>query len=193
MAGVLGVEPVVFAREFDATSYERFVGAYGDLPSTLRVIAERCGSSPTDEQVQEATNLRRALAQRLLHAAPPATLSTLAEFKAAGWRIGLISNITAETQLHWTSSPLAPYFDTTAFSAELGTAKPEPAIYLTACTDLGVEPTDCVYIGDGRDNELPAAASLGMHAIRTVEHSDSAPTWPGPTVKTFADLRYLMQ
>jgi putative hydrolase of the HAD superfamily len=188
MGAALGVDATAFQQAFDAASYERFIGAYGDLPSTLRVIAERCGGTPTDEQVQEATSLRRALAQRLLGAAPATTLSTLAAFKSAGWRIGLVSNITAETQLQWPGSPLAPYFDTAAFSAEVGAAKPEPAIYLTACTALGVDPTDCIYVGDGHDNELPGAAALGMHTIRTLEHANSHPAWPGPTIKTFAGL-----
>ncbi|MEV0789922.1 HAD family hydrolase [Kribbella sp. NPDC050459] len=189
MGAVLGVDGVAFQQAFDACSYERFIGAYGDLPSTLRVIAERCGGAPTDEQVAEATSLRRAVAQRLLASVPATTLETLAAFKAAGWRIGLVSNITAETQLQWPSSPLAQYFDATAFSAELGAAKPEPAIYKAACAALDADPRDCLYVGDGNDNELPAAAALGMHAIRTVEHADSDPTWQGPTIRTFADLR----
>jgi putative hydrolase of the HAD superfamily len=115
-------------------------------------------------------------------------LETLAAFKAAGWRIGLVSNITAETQLQWPASPLAQYFDATAFSAQVGAAKPEPAIYEIACAALGTEPSDCIYVGDGNDNELAAAASLGMHAIRTTEHADSDPTWPGPTITTYAEL-----
>jgi putative hydrolase of the HAD superfamily len=192
MGELLGVDPVEFQRAFDASSYERFIGAYGDLPTTLRVIAERCGGAPTDGQVQEATSLRRTLSQRLLAAAPATTLSTLAAFRAAGWRIGLVSNITAETQLQWPNSPLAPYFDTTAFSAEVGAAKPEPAIYLTACAALGANPADCVYVGDGRDNELAAAAALGMHTIRTLEHSNSAPTWTGSSVRSYAQLADLL-
>ncbi|TCO28374.1 putative hydrolase of the HAD superfamily [Kribbella steppae] len=188
MSAVLGVDAAAFSREFAATSYERFTGAYGDLPSTLRVIAQRTGADPTDEQVREATSLRRKLSRRLLNAAPAGTLSALAGLRSAGWRIGLVSNITSETQLQWADSPLPPYFETTAFSAEVGAAKPEPEIYLAACNALGVAPADCVYIGDGNDKELPAAAALGMYAIRTIEHSDSDPTWTGPTVSSFTEL-----
>ncbi|GAA0587770.1 HAD family hydrolase [Kribbella sandramycini] len=192
MAQVLGVDAARFGREFDAAAYERFTGAYGDLGSTVRVIAQRAGGEPTDEQVHQATELRRDLTRRLLAAAPIRTLETLAKFKADGWRIGLVSNVTAETQAQWRHSLLAPYFDTVAFSAELGAAKPEPAIYLAACTALSVSPAECVYIGDGRDNELPAAASLGMHAIRTLEHANSHPAWPGPTINAFAELPALL-
>lgn len=192
IAGVLGVDAGAFAREFDATAYERFTGAYGDLPSTLRVIAARCGAAPTDTQVLEATNLRQALSRKLLTAVPDGTLRTLSGFTAAGWRIGLVSNVTAETQLQWAGCPLEPYFEATAFSAEVGAAKPEPEIYLTACAALEVEPTECIYVGDGRDNELRAAAELGMYVIRTTEHSDSDPSWSGPTVTTFAELPELI-
>ncbi|MFG1813968.1 HAD family hydrolase [Kribbella sp. NPDC049174] len=188
LSEVLGVDADAFLREFAATSYERFTGAYGDLPSTLRVIAQRTGVDPTDEQVREATSLRRKLSRRLLNAAPAGTLTALAELRSAGWRTGLVSNITSETQLQWPDCPLPPYFETTAFSAEVGAAKPEPEIYLAACNALGVEPADCVYIGDGNDGELPAAAALGMYAIRTTEHSDSDPTWDGPTVTSFTEL-----
>jgi putative hydrolase of the HAD superfamily len=188
MGTALGVDPAAFQAAFDASSYDRFVGAYGDLPDTLRVIARRCGGTPTDEQVHQATTLRRALAQRLLSAAPQATLDTLVTFKNSGWRIGLISNITAETQLQWPASPMAPYYDTTTFSAEVGAAKPEPAIYRAACTALAAEPADCLFVGDGRDGELAGAAALGIHAIRTTEHADSDPSWSGPSIKTFAEL-----
>ena len=66
MAQVLGVDPVAFAREFEATSRERFVGAYGDLPNTIRVISRRAGGDPTDEQVQRATNVRQGRHTRRL-------------------------------------------------------------------------------------------------------------------------------
>ncbi|MFB6723244.1 HAD family hydrolase [Kribbella sp. NPDC056345] len=192
MARLLGVDAARFIREFDAAAYERFTGMYGDLETTVRLIAERAGGNPTDDQVLEATNLRRALTRRLMQGPPAGTLGTLAKLRADGWRIGLVSNITTETQLQWRDSPLAPYFDTTAFSSELGAAKPEPAIYLAACSALGVTPSECVYIGDGRDNELPAAAALGMHTIRTLEHSNSHPAWSGETVNTFAELPALL-
>jgi putative hydrolase of the HAD superfamily len=192
MARVLGVEPDAFTREFDATAYERFTGAFGDLPSTLRVIARRSGGDPTDEQVHQATVLRRQLARQLLGAASAGTLGALAELRSTGWRIGLVSNVTSETQLQWPECPLPPYFETTAFSAEVGAAKPEPAIYLAACNALGVAPSDCVYVGDGMNDELPGAAALGMYAIRTTEHADSDPAWLGPTISTFTELPALI-
>ncbi|QNE20465.1 HAD family hydrolase [Kribbella qitaiheensis] len=192
MAHLLGVEPEAFAGAFEATAYERFTGVYGDLPSTLREIARRSGGQPSDDQVRRATELRRALARQLIGAVPASTLSALAALRALGWRTGLVSNITSETQLQWPDSALSPYFEVTAFSAEVGVAKPEAAIYLAACEGLGVAPTECVYVADGSDNELSGAAALGMHAIRTTEHANSDPAWDGPTISSFAELPALL-
>jgi hypothetical protein len=75
MAAALGVDPVRFGREFDAASYERFTGVYGDLENTVRVIAQRAGGDPDENQVLEATGLRRNLTRRLLAAAPATTHS----------------------------------------------------------------------------------------------------------------------
>ena len=192
LAHVLGVDPDDFARAFDTTTYERFTGSYGDLPSTLRAMTVRCGGDPTDDQVRRATDLRSKLARQLLGGAPAGTLDALAQLRAAGWRTGLVSNITSETMLQWPESALAQYLETTAFSAEVGAAKPEPAIYLAACDALGVAPADCIYVADGSDNELRAAADLGMHVIRTIEHSDSDPAWIGPTITSFTELPALV-
>jgi putative hydrolase of the HAD superfamily len=192
VAEVLGVELESFARELDATAHDRFVGAYGDSADALRVVAERVGVTPDQAALQEATQLRAELSRRLLDAVPESTLATLAALRADGWHIGLVSNATAETVNEWATSRLARYVDATAFSVDVAAAKPDPAIYLAACTALDVTPNDCLYLADGENDELPAAQALGMHTIRTREHANNHPTWPGATINTFAELPGLL-
>lgn len=50
-------------------------------------------------------------------------------------------------------------------SSKAGVRKPDPAIYLMMCEQLGVEPRECVYLDDLGINCKPAAL-LGMHAIK---------------------------
>ena len=188
VAGVLGVEGEAFRRELQAVEIERFTGAYGDLGNTLRVVAERCGGTPGEEQVREATELRRGHVRRLLSAVPEETVRTLGELQSAGWRIGLVSDATAEVPLEWAASPLAPYFEVTAFSAEVGAVKPDPKMYLAACHALDVQPTECVYVGDGGYDELRGATALGMYAIQSTEYADNDPSWTGPTITSFGGL-----
>ncbi len=43
-------------------------------------------------------------------------------------------------------------FDETVISGDVGLHKPQPEIYLLACERLGVEPGDCVFVDDLREN-----------------------------------------
>jgi putative hydrolase of the HAD superfamily len=120
MARIMDVDPEALSRAFDDTLYERFSGGYGDLTSTLRAMASRCGADPSDDQLRAAAELRSKLARQLLGDAPAGTLDALATLRSAGWRTGLVSNITSETMQQWPTSALAQHFDTTAFSSEVG-------------------------------------------------------------------------
>ena len=40
--------------------------------------------------------------------------------------------------------------------------KPDSDIYQHACKNLGVAPSDCIFIGDGNSDELQGAAQVGM-------------------------------
>jgi epoxide hydrolase-like predicted phosphatase len=55
-------------------------------------------------------------------------------------------------------------FDDIVCSAEVGMAKPEPAIYTLAAERLGLEPSECVFVDD-LDTNVEAARQVGMHAV----------------------------
>lgn len=192
MAGILRVDPAAYVKAFADSWPVRFVGAMGDLDNVVRVLAREVGGAPTGEQVAVAAALRRGMTAGLLAAVPPATLSMLDKLRVDGWPLGLVSNTTSETPDRFRRSRLATRFDATVFSSELGVKKPDATIFLAACEQLGVSPQECVYVGDGADDELAAASSLGMRAIRTTEHADTDPGWSGPVVRTLADLPGLL-
>jgi putative hydrolase of the HAD superfamily len=192
MAGILQVDPAAYVKAFADTWPERFIGTMGDLASVVRTLAREVGGAPTEEQVATAAALRRGMTAGLLAAVPPTTLSTLDRLRAAGRPLGLVSNTTAESPERFRESRLAARFHTAVFSSELGVKKPDAKIFLAACERLGVAPQRCIYVGDGADDELAAASSLGMRAIRTTEHADNAPDWTGPVVRTLADLPELL-
>src|SRR5262245_47493715 len=119
IAAVLGVDAEAYKHSFFAASHERFIGAFGDLAGTIRAIAGMVGGAPSDEQVERAGALRRRMTADMLAAVPDTTLATLDALRLAGWRIGLVSNVTAETPDRWWESKLSPYFDAAAFSCEV--------------------------------------------------------------------------
>jgi putative hydrolase of the HAD superfamily len=181
----LGVDPDGFVGLFVRTWRERITGELGDLPAMLRTLATRLGGNPTDDGVARAVARRLTLTERLLR--PGArTLATLDALRAEGHHLGLVTNCTVETPDLWSRTPLASRLDATAFSCVLGVGKPDPAIFLAACRELDADPVDCVYVADGADGELPAAAALGMRAVQTVEFAVTDAGWAGERISTLA-------
>ncbi|MGD9100045.1 MAG: HAD family phosphatase [Anaerolineae bacterium] len=91
--------------------------------------------------------------------------------KAARVKLGLLTNaFVGQDQVarrKW-GLDLRAIFDVYVNSAEVGLAKPDPAIYELTLARLGVSPGEAIFIDDGEVN-VQAAAQLGMHAI----HMDS--------------------
>ena len=58
------------------------------------------------------------------------------------------------------------YFPVIASSAELGSAKPDPAIFRWALEQAGCRPENAVMVGDRLDNDIRPAKKLGMKTIR---------------------------
>lgn len=189
-AAILGVEPAALLAAYRDTFRQRQVE--WDSEQAVRILAERAGGSPSPAQVAQAAAVRRALARRVLSGVQPSTLDVLDTLRGTGYRLGLVSNATADTSESWPGSALSARFDVAVFSCEAGAAKPDPRIYLAATTALGTQPGACYYVGDGADSELAGAAALGMTAVRTTQHSNSDPSWPGATIGSLTDLATLL-
>jgi putative hydrolase of the HAD superfamily len=190
VAAIVGVEQAALLGAYHDTWRQRQVE--WDLEQTVRLLAERLGRSPSSAQVAQAAAVRRAVAGRVLASADDSAINVLDALRADGYRLGLVSNAAADTAEAWPASSLAVRFDAAMFSCEVGAAKPDPKIYLAATAALGARPPDCLYIGDGADSELRAAAALGMTAVRTIQYRDSDPTWTGPAITSLAELPALL-
>ncbi|MDK1023351.1 MAG: HAD-IA family hydrolase [Gammaproteobacteria bacterium] len=63
-------------------------------------------------------------------------------------------------------------FDVVVESSVVGYRKPDPRIYLTACTELNIEPEDAVFLDDLGINLKPAR-ELGMRTIKVLSSEQS--------------------
>ncbi len=62
---------------------------------------------------------------------------------------------------------LLGHFDHWSFSDEVGTFKPDPAIFHHALTGLGgVDPADAAHVGDLRRTDIAGAQGVGVFAVR---------------------------
>lgn len=165
IAKTLGCDPEIVRGVLDRTFHRRARGTYGSAEATLRWVSEQAGGRPQTAQLRAAVPARvNALrADTRLRAD---AVSALTAVRARGLRTALISDCTHELPAFLPSLPVAALLDALVFSVELGVCKPEPEIYLAACERLGVEPWNCLYVGDGGSHELTGAAEVGMTAVQ---------------------------
>jgi len=107
------------------------------------------------------------------------TLPTLSRLKTLGYKIGVVTDGLSVKQ--WEKLirlGLEDMFDTVIISEDAGTEKPEPKIFQKACTDLGVEPGDCIYVGDRLDTDILGANRVGMVSVRLLrgKYKEQRPT-----------------
>ena len=75
--------------------------------------------------------------------------------------IGSISNGSANLA----AIGLAHHFSVSLAAHELGSAKPDPAIFLAACEALEVRPIEAVYVGDDPLLDVEGAQKAGLRAV----------------------------
>ncbi len=187
MAKALGVDPVEFVDLFHASASERMRGTLGTIEETLDALAQQLGSDPKPNDVKLAALAWQRLHHDILWPAE-SILTTLDTLRGRGLKLAVVTNCSQETEIQWPKQPLASRMDAVIFSCKERLLKPEPAIYLKACQALGVEPAQCLYVGDGSDNELRGAAALGMRTIRTLEYAYSDPTWTGESIGKLREI-----
>jgi putative hydrolase of the HAD superfamily len=106
--------------------------------------------------------------------------------RAAGVRLGLVSNTSRDLDEIVAAFALAEYVEVAVASVELGVAKPSPAIFGAALERAGVAAGDSVMVGDSLDDDVKGALACGMGAVLL----DRAGRFDLPfvTVRTLADL-----
>jgi putative hydrolase of the HAD superfamily len=96
----------------------------------------------------------------------PAMLTAIGRIRKRGVPVGAITNnwITEEEG----TGALRPFFDVFIESSVVGMRKPDPRIFELACRELGVVPSQAVFLDDIGSN-LKAARALGMATIKVAE------------------------
>jgi putative hydrolase of the HAD superfamily len=163
-AAVLGIPAARFSSVMSASFPSRIVGATGDTRATLRAVAAACGVTASPKMLTAAVETHQSGAAALRRPRPEA-LGVLSSLRAAGFRIGLISDCSSELPEAWATTPYAPLVDVPLFSWAERRRKPDPRLYATAADRLGVPAAACWYVGDGGSRELTGARAAGMRPV----------------------------
>jgi len=160
----------------------------GPIEPHLRSVAEELGLTG---DVAAVLKLRRDWTTQSLVPRPDA-VPTLEELRRRGHRLGMISACSQDVPEVWGDSPFGGLFDSAVFSCSVGFSKPDPRIYRLCAEDLGVASADCLFVGDGANDELPGAERAGMKALQLrapgEQLTPEGERWTGDYVERLSDV-----
>lgn len=91
------------------------------------------------------------------------TRSLLVELNEMGYKTGLITNGSGETQrAKLRNLGIEDCFDQVVITGEFGVHKPEPEPFLAIARWLGAKPKELLYVGDNPLNDVEASRNAGM-------------------------------
>jgi putative hydrolase of the HAD superfamily len=98
----------------------------------------------------------------------PDAVETLLMLRKRGYRLGLLSNTWWAAA--WHDADLAAHglthlLDVVVYTSDLTHSKPHSSTFLTVTDRLGVEPGECVMVGDRMLDDVGGALDLGMRAV----------------------------
>ena len=195
LADILGVPYEPFMKQWREITARRTMGEFQTVEASIDHVCGALGVPVTAKQMAKAVEFRLEYTRRALVPKPDA-VATLAQLKQTGFTVGLLSNCSIEIPILWPTTEFADLIESPIFSSRERLKKPDPRIYRIACERLGVAPEDCLYIADGENHELKAAADYGMNPvlIRLDSHEprgelrQEAREWQGKSILTLSEV-----
>ncbi len=115
------------------------------------------------------------------------TAAALSRLRAAGVRLGVVSNSDGRVEQALVAAGLGGHFDVIVDSKLAGVEKPDPRIFHAALDRLGVEPTAALYVGDVYEVDVIGARNAGLDAALVGVSASGAV--PGvPCARTVTEL-----
>ncbi len=116
-----------------------------------------------------------ALLEALRFHAYPEVPATLRELRRRGLRLVVVSNWDVSLHERLAELELTPLLDGAVASAELGTAKPDPAIFAHALALAGGDLERSWHAGDSVEADVAGALAAGITPVLVARHGEPAP------------------
>jgi len=95
----------------------------------------------------------------------PPMIDLMAQLRAEGYRMALVTNNVREWEPRWRAmAPVDDIFELVVDSAAVGMRKPDPEIYALTLKGLGLDGAECLFVDDLERNCV-AAREAGMAAV----------------------------
>lgn len=158
---------------------------------SLAELRARCADElreamPSDarRRLPAGSEMVEALLASLRFSLYPEVRAALADFRARGLRVVVVSNWDVSLRAVLRSLGLGPMLDGILTSAESESRKPSPRIFEAALELAGVTADEAIHVGDSIDEDVSGARAAGIEPV--LVRRDGA---PGPEgVRTIASL-----
>jgi beta-phosphoglucomutase len=144
-----------------------FADAFGKRND--EILRELFGGGIASEWIARVGNTKEEAYRRLVRErgvlALPGAVSWLSRLKGLGWRQALASSAPRPNiDAVFDALGFGDYLDTVVSADEVGSGKPDPAIFFAAAERLGLPPARCIVVEDAPAG-LEAARRAGMRSI----------------------------
>jgi putative hydrolase of the HAD superfamily len=164
MASQIGVDPNKFIKVWKKLAPLSNKGVLITVEDRVLKTLEKMNVRPNYNVVKSISEMEEELQKKYIKLFP-LTKTVLQELKNEKFKIAIISNCASISGDAVEKLSIKEYFDTIILSFQEGIVKPEREIYILACKKLGVAPEECMFVGDGDDNELEGAKKVGMNTV----------------------------
>ena len=156
-----------------------------DWPS-LKDLRRRCAAVVQDSlgTPLPLDDVQDALLAAVRFRAYPEVPAVLERLRAGGARLAVVSNWDVSLHDVLERTRLRALVDRVVISAELGAAKPDPAIFRAALERLGASAAEAIHVGDSVEHDVAGARAAGIEAILVARDGARAPDG----VRTVASL-----
>jgi putative hydrolase of the HAD superfamily len=148
----------------------------GSDRARLDDLRDRCAAAMLE--ALELPGLDQVTARRVMLAALeftpyPDAPDALRRLRERGHVLVVVSNWDCSLPDWLGPTGLLELVDAVVTSADVGAAKPDPAVFRRALELARVGPGDAVHVGDSLDNDVSGARSVGLRAILVQRDGDS--------------------
>lgn len=174
------------ARELERASGEDRERAGRYLHALLTGAGVPAGSWDVAEAALRAMHRER----HLWSGGDERTAPALARLRAAGVRLGVVSNSDGRVAGALAAAGLAGHFDVVVDSALAGVEKPDPHIFELALEAIGVDADEALYVGDVYEVDVIGARNAGLAAalVGAAERDWPEPVSSAPSVADLVDI-----
>jgi len=151
-----------------------------------------------DPRLAERSAINYNLYRKKYFALFPGALDLLDRLRAAGMKLGMVTNGVSETHTEKIALlELTDRFDAIFLADETGMVKPDPRLFAHACEKLGSTPAATAMVGDRYERDIAGALEAGLFTIWMNLRDEPVPTGarpPNATVATIAQAEnYLLR